>query len=314
MVERPDGTPQLPGPSLWPIGFALGIVCTLVGLIGNWVVAGIGAALTIVFGFLWVRDATGDYRGRVPAVEPERRRTAEPVPAHKGGDAMPKPSQWEAERFPRNKFLEGATLGLGAVIGGMVTVPAIGFAIGPAFLGQETHGVDVGAVDEFPEGEFVITTFPIDPDAGEVALRTAYVRNNGQLDGQPSFTIVSSRCVHLGCPVQPNGPINNEARKEEEIEGQKITRTPSRPIGFGCPCHGGQYDTEGNRTAGPPVRALDRYEFSIRNGRLWLGRTYSVGHVEGAMAEAKIYKYPLAGPGEHVDGPSAWLYPVQAPH
>ena len=32
----------------------------------------------------------------------------------------------------------------------------------------------------------------------------------------------------------------------------------SRPAGFVCPCHGGQYDTEGNRIAGPPVRALDR--------------------------------------------------------
>ena len=41
--------------------------------------------------------------------------------------------------------------------------------------------------------------------------------------------------------------------------------------GFGCPCHGGAYDSEGNRTAGPPVRALDRYEFSIKEGSLWLG-------------------------------------------
>ena len=40
--------------------------------------------------------------------------------------------------------------------------------------------------------------------------------------------------------------------------------TPTQAAsGFGCPCHGGQYDTEGNRIAGPPVRALDRYGFSI---------------------------------------------------
>jgi hypothetical protein len=84
--------------------------------------------------------------------------------------------------------------------------------------------------------------------------------------------------------------------------------------GFGCPCHGGQYDPEGNRIAGPPVRALDRYEFAIKDGHLWLGRTFSVGHVEGAGAKARIKKYKVVGPGEHVDGPEAWLYPLNPPH
>ena len=60
-------------------------------------------------------------------------------------------------------------------------------------------------------------------------------------------------------------------------------------VGFGCPCHGGQYDSEGNRTAGPPVRALDRYEFKIKNGRLVLSKTYSVSYVEGTGAEAEIH-------------------------
>ena len=44
---------------------------------------------------------------------------------------MPEPAP--GERFPRNKFLEGATLGLGAVIGGIVTLPAVGFALLPGF-------------------------------------------------------------------------------------------------------------------------------------------------------------------------------------
>ena len=57
--------------------------------------------------------------------------------------------------------------------------------------------------------------------------------------------------------------------------------TPTQPSGFGCPCHGGAYDTEGNRVAGPPVRALDRYEYSIIDGNLVLGQPYSVGEVDG---------------------------------
>ncbi len=93
----------------------------------------------------------------------------------------------------------------------------------------------------------------------------------------------------------------------------EVDLIPAQPAGFGCPCHGGQYDTEGNRTAGPPVRALDRYEFSIRNGHLFVGQPYSVGSVSGTGANAKIAKYPLTGPGQHVDGPESIFYPVQPP-
>ena len=314
--DRPDSGPDLPGPSLWPIGFAVGIVCTLVGLIGNWVVAGIGAVLAIVFGFLWVREATTSYRTPVqPAEPPPATADAPALPADAGGDALPEMDDDEIERFPRSRFLEGATLGLGGLIGGLVTVPAIGLAVGDPFFVPDQDLVDVGALDSFPEGKFVVTTFLERPEEGEVSRRTAYIRYNGMLGDQPSFTIVSSRCVHLGCPVQPNGLVNEEEKQEERIGENVIERRPSEAtVGFGCPCHGGQYDPEGNRTAGPPVRALDRYEYSIRDGRLLLGKTYSVGEVEGDGRDARIKKYRLAGPGEHVDGPEAWLYPIQAPH
>ena len=114
-----------------------------------------------------------------------------------------------------------------------------------------------------------IATFLQHPEQGEVSRRTTFIRYNGLLDGLPSFTVISNRCVHLGCPVQPNGPLEDEDAQEEEIGEQTMTRIPAQPAGFGCPCHGGQYDNEGNRTAGPPVRALDRFEFAIRDGRLF---------------------------------------------
>ncbi|MET1008601.1 MAG: hypothetical protein ABWY96_00905, partial [Gaiellaceae bacterium] len=86
--------------------------------------------------------------------------------------------------------------------------------------------------------------------------------------------------------------------------------TPTQPSGYGCPCHGGAYDVEGNRVAGPPVRALDRYEFSIIDGNLWLGDPYSVAEVEGTGADAVIVKYGAADPGVHVDGIEQYLYPI----
>jgi Rieske Fe-S protein len=79
--------------------------------------------------------------------------------------------------------------------------------------------------------------------------------------------------------------------------------------GFTCPCHGGAYDTEGNRTAGPPVRALDRYQFSIKSGNLILGKPYAVASVEGEGSEAQIKAYGVQDPGQHVDGPEQVFYP-----
>jgi len=315
-----QGNSHLPPPSLWPVGFAIGVVCILVGLIVSWVAVAVGAALTLLFGFLWVRDVTGDYRRReLPPTSGEAAggpesatEGAAPVPAHEGEAAMPGPEP--GEKFPRNVFLEGATLGLGGVIAGVVTVPILGFALGPVFEHKHHHEVDLGPIDNFKEGEFVISTFMLDPSLGEITRRTAFVRNNGLLKGKPSFTILSNRCVHLGCPVQPNGPLFEKRKVEQKTSEGNVTLIPVLPAGgFGCPCHGGQYDQEGNRTAGPPVRALDRYEFYIRNGRLSLGKTYSVADVTGAGASAEIHKYKLAGPGQHVDGVEQIFYPLQPP-
>ena len=54
------------------------------------------------------------------------------------------------------------------------------------------------------------------------------------LDGG-AFAAVSSVCTHRGCTVDIGGP------------------------GLACPCHGSQYDREGQVTRGPASRALTRY-------------------------------------------------------
>jgi len=306
--ETQDDTTQTAGHSLWPIGFSIGIAVLLVGLVVSWPAMIVGAALAIVFGLLWVRDAS---------------RTHAPVdsaPAHELVGDTPSPARAAAEEehletYGRSGFLTLATLGLGGVIGAAVVLPSLGFAVLPSFTGDgvETPSVDLGPITNFPEGTFVITTFIGNPKQGDVSKRTAYIRNNGvaRVNGkaEPSFTIIYSRCVHLGCPVQPNGPTF----PDKAVTYKDVSLTPVQPAGFGCPCHGGAYDTEGNRTAGPPVRSLDRYAFSIVNGNLVLGRHFSVGNVEGTGADAKISRYRVAYPGVHVDGVERWLYPIPVP-
>jgi menaquinol-cytochrome c reductase iron-sulfur subunit len=303
-----DSTPHVPPPSLWPIGFAIGVACLLLGLVISWVVAAIGAVIAVVCGLLWARDVTRDVRGEVPEIEPETRAVAD-----EAASAAAPAAQAPLPAYTRSKFLEASTLGLGAAIGAVVTLPVLGFMVLPSFTNLDEQDADLGPLENFPEGEFVIATYLAVPELGEVSRRTVFVRYNGLVENparagrpEPSFTILYSRCVHMGCPVQPNGPIDEEARTN-------IGDVELRPVlaqSFGCPCHGGLYDSEGRRTAGPPVRSMDRAEYSIRNGRLVLGPVYAVGTVSGSGRTAQISRYPWSVPGTHVDGIEAWLYPI----
>jgi Rieske Fe-S protein len=303
-LERPGDAPghedagaHLPPPTIWPFAFAGAVALILLGLIINTWLTVIGIVLAVVFGFLWIRQVTREVRG-----EPEPVEAPAPVAAE-----VEVEEEEGAVRYERSRFLEGATLGLGAVIGGLVTLPALGFAVAPAFTGQEYPEADLGPLDSYPEGEWQIATFTSKPIDGSVSRRTAFIRNNGLKDGVPSFSILSNRCVHLGCPTQPQGPPGESTKVETTT--LPIELTPTQPSGYGCPCHGGSYDVEGNRVAGPPVRALDRYEYSIVSGSLWLGAVYSVSEVQGTGADAVIVKYSAADPGVHLDGPEQVFYP-----
>jgi menaquinol-cytochrome c reductase iron-sulfur subunit len=284
----------------------VGIAVLLVGIVESWILAAIGAVIAVAFALLWVRSlaAGGELlkTGEV-VVEPERR-TAREQDEHVVVKAP--------DTYPRSVFLEISTLGLSQVIGGLVTLPVLGFMVLPPFLKQGFKDHDVGPLSDFPQNKWIVTTFMEDPSAGVVSRKTAFIRNNGLLGTQPSFTIISNHCAHLGCPVQANAPLESN----QATEYKDVTHIPLLvdPAGFGCPCHGGQYDNEGNRVGGPPVRSLDRYSFSIRNGNLFLGSPFSVSKVDGTGANAKIHKWALAFPGEPTGGIESWLYPIQPPH
>jgi len=275
-----------------PVSFAIGVVVLLVGLVVNLqVIAPLGAAIALVAGLAW---ALGSGSKRRPT-------TPRPSASAEGTGA---------ERFPRSRMLERATLGIGGLVALGAVLPAVGAAVLPTILNQRRRAVDLGPVGDFPQGQFVVATFISDPAMGEISRRTAYVRNNGFLGKSPSFTIMSSRCTHVGCPTQPNGPVFGQQRRALKTANGEVGLIPTDPAaGFGCPCHGSQFDTEGNRTAGPAPRALDRYQFSIRRGHLWLGDIYSVSRVQGAGANARIHSFKRLGDGEPATGPESLLYP-----
>jgi cytochrome b6-f complex iron-sulfur subunit len=58
------------------------------------------------------------------------------------------------------------------------------------------------------------------------------------------FAALSSICTHRGCTVDLGGP------------------------GLACPCHGSQYDREGQVTRGPASRSLTRYPVTVSGDEL----------------------------------------------
>ncbi|MEO6867111.1 MAG: ubiquinol-cytochrome c reductase iron-sulfur subunit [Gaiellales bacterium] len=188
----------------------------------------------------------------------------------------------------RGQFLTAATVGVGGLMGALIAVPAAGMALGPIFGGEKFEPALLGMIDEFKDGVFtkvVLTQHADKPDA-YVRKKVAFVRANTKpeddtlaLEGQGDFTVVSNICMHLGCPVQASD------------------------AGFICPCHGGAYNKDGGRTAGPPVRPLDRFFWEKRGNELWATALYALGN-DGQRKKHR-------DPGQHTSGPESLFYPLQ---
>lgn len=189
---------------------------------------------------------------------------------------------YEGETVTRRRLFERGAVVAGGIAGAIVTLPALGFALGPVFEKEETTWEGVGDVADFGPDGYVQRVITLRPDIGEAGKTTAYVRSrNPQIDppGTAAFVALSSRCMHLGCPV----------------------RWVSATQAFICPCHGGVYDFEGKVTGGPAVRPLDRFETRVIGDQVQLGPRYSVN--------SSLERFSPRDPGEHLDGAWQYLYP-----
>jgi Rieske Fe-S protein len=195
----------------------------------------------------------------------------------------------------RGEFLSLTTVGLGAMIGGVIGVPATAYLLAPVTKEATFEPVFLGKLDAFmAESGFKPTaaTYVEDPLQPATSSGLAFVHYTGKKNTDwhaedAMFVVFSNRCMHLGCPIAATS------------------------LGFACPCHGGQYDTNGARTAGPPIRSLDRFQWEIRNNsELWITQRWSTDIYGG-----DVYFYPVKMPGQptHTPGPS-WIANVLYPH
>ncbi len=195
------------------------------------------------------------------------------------------PGAFEGETVTRRRFMNLTTQGAGIIAAASFTLPALGFAIGPLFSRVPFEWQPIGVPSDFPDDTYVTKVLTLVPGIGNVGKSIAYVRaRNAAIDTEPEdqynkYVALSSRCMHLGCPV-------------------RFTAAAGR---FICPCHGGVYDFRGIRTGGPPVRPLDRFYTRLNNGFVELGPRYSVN--------SELHRFSPRDPGEPLDGIGQYLYP-----
>ncbi len=202
------------------------------------------------------------------------------------------PGAFEGETVTRRRFMGAVTHGAGGIAAAAFGLPALGFALGPIFKRQPFEWQIIGTPADFTETNYVTKVITIVEGIGEAGKSIAYVRkrdpaidNIGPQDKWDRYIALSSRCMHLGCPV----------RYVEAAER------------FICPCHGGVYNFRGEVAGGPPVRPLDRfYTYEPPpghpgHGYIYLGPRYSVN--------SELQRFSPRDPGEPLDGIGQYLYP-----
>jgi menaquinol-cytochrome c reductase iron-sulfur subunit len=202
------------------------------------------------------------------------------------------PGAFEGETVTRRRFIAGTACAAGALAATAITLPVLGFSIAPVFDRARVVWQQIGPLSRFTDSTYVPVTITIEPGIGKAGRSLAYIRrHNVALDGPVNdrydhVIAISSRCVHVGCPV----------------------RFVAAARSFVCPCHGGVYDVLGVRIGGPPPRPLDRFYTMIRDGRVLLGPRFSVN--------SELKRFAPRAPGQPLDGIAPLLYPPRfsTPH
>lgn len=195
------------------------------------------------------------------------------------------PGAFEGETVTRRRLMNLTVHSAGGIALAAMTLPALGFVISPVFQRAADSWQNVGPLDQFSETDYRPTVITLLSGIGEAGNSLAYVRlHDSAVDGPPKdrydrVVAISSRCAHIGCPVR-------------WVAAAQI---------FDCPCHGGVYNFEGLRVAGPPPRPLDRFYTLIKDGNVYIGPRYSVNN--------QLRRFAPRDPGEPLDGIGQFLYP-----
>ncbi|RMD96407.1 MAG: ubiquinol-cytochrome c reductase iron-sulfur subunit [Calditrichaeota bacterium] len=148
----------------------------------------------------------------------------------------------------RRNFLGIAIAVLNGIIALVLAIPGLGFLLTPVFRKGQEEWIRVGSMNQFQAGMPQKAVFK-------------YISENGySREEQTGFVwvllsdpardpvVLSATCTHMGCNV-----AWNTAEKK-----------------FKCPCHGGEYNLQGQVIAGPPPRPLQKLQVKVENDQLWV--------------------------------------------
>jgi menaquinol-cytochrome c reductase iron-sulfur subunit len=149
------------------------------------------------------------------------------------------------EKINRRSFIMKILMGFSWLVGLLLSIPVFGALFAPLVRSTPPEWRKVGKVSDFQVGKTVMVKFrnssPL-PWSGETSKTASWLRKVSENE----FVAFSVNCTHLGCPVR-------------WIADAEL---------FMCPCHGGVYNKDGSRAAGPPPKGLSHYNVRIRNGEV----------------------------------------------
>jgi Rieske Fe-S protein len=148
----------------------------------------------------------------------------------------------------RRDFVKVVTGFLGAIIGGTIAIPAVGYILGPALQGQSSkeREIEAGPLENYPEGVPMLFNFNITKVNGwerTVNSYGVYVLRSGS-----NVTVFSNVCTHLSCRVKWH---------EDSQE-------------YLCPCHDAAFSKDGGIIKGPQPRPLDTLQAEVREGGVFI--------------------------------------------
>ena len=153
----------------------------------------------------------------------------------------------DPEAPTRRKVMAGLIGIINAGLAAAIAVPAVAFLLDP-LRQKRSPGQWVPVLDEsaLADGETKYVTFELLVDDGymtSVRNASVYICRKGR-----RLTAYDPSCPHLGCHVE------YKKRKDRYI----------------CPCHGGVFDSDGERVSGPPPRGLTKVPLKTEAGRIFV--------------------------------------------
>jgi len=147
----------------------------------------------------------------------------------------------------RREFVGGVVGVVGAIMSAAVGLPIIGYLVAPALQrgGGGAGWVPLGPLSALQPDVPTPFTFSRLRQVGWKRTKVNRIAYAIQ-DAAGNLTVLSDVCTHLGC---------------------KVRWLPEQGA-FGCPCHDGVFDRQGNVVSGPPPRPLDRFEYKVEDDQL----------------------------------------------